>query len=1155
MNEDLLGLLKLTPEQTAKLAEQLKNIQQPTSLSQQEFSIAHQFAERDINNVHGIQLNQINISPGQLAKMIGIKDSFEYVLSCPTIDVPPLAQRICHRETLVNSIVESFKEKTWCALQGDIGCGKTQLAILITKKMGTCKAWISLRNMDPVQIVYTLEQSLQILGPVSNKMPPAQWYTEICSLLNPGDLIVLDDIKLSGNTQVDTKLMLLVQACIARRVKLITTSYRKLPVNYQQNFEKEINNVDDLRFNKDDVLELFLAHDATDIKNQFILWFFVATKGHPALLNAIARFFMSKNWNITLDEVIGIQQLGYGEELTLEIDEILKFENEETRDLLYRLSLIDWAFDEDYVWRISEIAPAVPRPKEKFLSAIGLWIQQNQNSEYLISPLLTQFGKKYLDPVLKSKIHFVLAQSILNKKTLTPIDGWRAISNFHVSGAMSEAAMVLLKILVQLNDHPADADDWGFTNIWTDRELPEEIDYMMRVSLRLMQLIILKKRDKDWSYVLKDLEVLVGEAREIDLVLVGICIMASVTLILVKPIKALFFLGLALKGSQGIDYKQVLGLESDLSIEIILWMAPFKFKTCDDLEVWMNVLENMSNEQRITALSSDMSLDGCMMAANAVWVAEDKKEPGDRVWQPVLEITEKLANLAKKLNVEILWACAVRAQAIIYAEYLNDVDRAINLVIEKGKDATDDAKVQFVLLEAIGREYALAKRHKEAVPWFEQAFSISCDVFKQERLDAALVASRNLGEIDTGLGVHYAELSVAIAKTIPSKTPLYYVKVLGELAIARWLNGDLTGSFSPLQDAANLLLQSKIESEEWKSLFVLFGHITGFFTHLASIGKAPDKILDGEKYAEPRRGMMFLEHPDRHTFYFSHDWIMAIHLGQMAHGLDLHKYASYWMLQGFELSQNQNDNIKSSPFLFGVIPYLISDKRFATAIQLYIEATKWTIVWQETSGKGNLREMLNTDFNVESLLGDKPNDNWNAVEERVVSLCIFPIVVYLSSEWLNNNTSVTQYAQDVLSVCKKIRRNASNPLLWSRVEEIIQKIFIGNVSVHDLISYCQQVEQGSLKAMCYHGVGLVGTLKEAAQYQEAMLAYIEIFEGHAEYKNIIIPFYMRYWEVMFKRQRFCFGTPQLYELKFKEIVAGPRNTIINNLIKLSNQHL
>ena len=300
MIEDLLSLLKnLTQGQAAKLGEQLKDIQESTQLSQQDFSLAQQFAEGNINNVNGLQFNEIHISHEQLAKMMGIKDPFEYVLSRPVIDVPPLAQRICHRATLVNLIVESFIEKTWCALQGDIGCGKTQLAILVTQKMGTCKAWISLRNLNPVQIVYTLEQSLQILGPVSNKLSSAQWYTEICSLLNPGDLIVLDDIRLSGNAQVDTKLMLLVQACIVRRVKLITTSYRKIPVKYQQIFEQEIYHVDDLRFKEDDVLQLFLAHDMPEGKKEIILWCIAATRGHPDLLNALARFFMSRKWAVT----------------------------------------------------------------------------------------------------------------------------------------------------------------------------------------------------------------------------------------------------------------------------------------------------------------------------------------------------------------------------------------------------------------------------------------------------------------------------------------------------------------------------------------------------------------------------------------------------------------------------------------------------------------------------------------------------------------------------------------------------------------------------------------------------------------------------------------------------------------------------------------
>ena len=163
---------------------------------------------------------------------------------------------------------------------------------------------------------------------------------------------------------------------------------------------------------------------------------------------------------------------------------------------------------------------------------------------------------------------------------------------------------------------------------------------------------------------------------------------------------------------------------------------------------------------------------------------------------------------------------------------------------------------------------------------------------------------------------------------------------------------------------------------------------------------------------------MLIEHPDRHRLYFPHDWIMSIQLGEMANGLNLYKYASYWMLRGFELFKIEGDQSKFSAFLLPIIPYLISDKRFATAIHLSIEAIKWTIACQKNSGTGNLREMSNADVDIEIIFGDKSNDDWSKVEERVANLCILPIIVYLSFEGLNGNTSLSQYIQDALAICK-----------------------------------------------------------------------------------------------------------------------------------------
>ena len=72
------------------------------------------------------------------------------------------------------------------------------------------------------------------------------------------------------------------------------------------------------------------------------------------------------------------------------------------------------------------------------------------------------------------------------------------------------------------------------------------------------------------------------------------------------------------------------------------------------------------------------------------------------------------------------------------------------------------------------------------------------------------------------------------------------VKALGELAIAEWLSDNRPAAFHAMDQAGERLFACREGTNGWKSLFVLFAHVSGYFTSIAYSGRLPVETR-GEK--------------------------------------------------------------------------------------------------------------------------------------------------------------------------------------------------------------------------------------------------------------------------------------------------------------------
>lgn len=344
-----------------------------------------------------------------LTQQQGINVAISYTTATPILDIPPLGEKSSVRQTTVESIIDSFENYLWVAIYGGVGSGKTQLAILIAKALNSCGAWIRFRDM-------TIEQACARLDIVCGKLigiPPQsnryEWYCQLGEKLGSEAIIVLDDLpRFSGGDDLSERLVQLARACSVNQVKLLSTSAHSLPTSLTSSASPILLQLSSPPFSGSEASEILQAYGSSSSLALKIAEF-VNTLAHqnPLLINAIAKYLSEQNWQFTEESLEGLFRNEYVEEFSNDIiNKILStVEDVETRELLYRLILVDNDFSLEDVQGLAFVEPVIQHPSDKLTSLIGLWIQRDDNQRLLISPLVKRLGSINLLPAVKRDCH------------------------------------------------------------------------------------------------------------------------------------------------------------------------------------------------------------------------------------------------------------------------------------------------------------------------------------------------------------------------------------------------------------------------------------------------------------------------------------------------------------------------------------------------------------------------------------------------------------------------------------------------------------------------------------------------------------------------------------------------------------------------------
>jgi hypothetical protein len=309
-------------------------------------------------------------------------------------------------------------------------------------------------------------------------------------------------------------------------------------------------------------------------------------------------------------------------------------------------------------------------------------------------------------------------------------------------------------------------DDWMLSSIWAGQRLPDGISLGVRLYLRCQQVIVRGRLGKSISYEVEDFDSILDRAKEDETFgLAGACICLAIHFAHEEPARANRYL---LKGIKALpSFRFADGSHPEIPEgarpESLFFITGLAVRSEADLADWISTLEHLDDPTLSTMFGGESGEDAAVTLSDHLWMEEDKKPQASKNWDAVSHQLIMLGDFAKRHALRLLWAGSARAQIIVQSEYQKNLEAAADLAKQALAEITDDHSSEFLIQEAIGRQFLYAERSTEALDWLDSALGHDLTAFPFLRMRAMLAASEAASSTDSSRAIGYCDRAVRLA--------------------------------------------------------------------------------------------------------------------------------------------------------------------------------------------------------------------------------------------------------------------------------------------------------------------------------------------------------------------------------------------------------
>ena len=1075
--------------------------------------------------------------------------------------LPPLVNAIAMRKGTVADLKLKLVTNDWLAIYGSVGSGKTQLATLLGQQFEHI-VYVSLRDLNAAEASILLHHLFVNLSEGNGTKDLMQ--SGLTALANESVLILDDVPRCQTDDPLSRHLHAIADHVRPRNQHLLTISHTPISPGIVERLKPtkflEIL-VPPLEVN--DVKEVFERHGAGPgtISDEVSEAFLQTTHGNPTLLTAVTRRIEAKGW----DRLEEVRSEMARTPATEEVIEQAMFrllgtvESVDSRDLLYRLCIVIGEFGVDELSAVAEVSPSIARAREAYNHLLGLWVEKRTDKSFVVCPLVAGFGAKELSTEVEKGVANRLGDLLFAKGKLSPIDFLKGLQYLRRARNGVLLGMRVLKGLEVAIELPPDWQQLFYQTLSADRFLDDcPISLGLLIKARQMKLLrFLGVWDRQ---LVEQANMLIERSANTDRWAVFGYASQAMSIISKHDLdEALQLCGIALNSFDEVvgHRNEIMGLSEELGEDFVHqssgafpWFLVADLHNPPDFMRWFELVTTQPEERMRQIFTSDLARDGLRIALDRLWMMQHEIPKQNRDFRLVLDAYGRASEFFREKNLRLCEAEVARSQIILYAEYLDNLPRAVEIADTFLNDGENSDEMKFLIHDVIGRQYLYAKQKDDAILHLSKASELDTQTFNGIRCRTLIELSSAIGDDEPRKSREYAEMAVAVAKRNPADVPtLDMVAALGEAALAAGFEGNYVSTFSFMDDAYRYLWNEFEELPEWKVRGVFLGNALGYFASMAATGRPPTS-----DYAVPRRGHFI------HDNNLVSDWfdqksykkfdLSAPLLVMFANVVGKHDRAKYWANKGIDDARKSGMLATIHIFADEVIPQLIVAGKFDEALDYAFEASTAAVA-AFVAHRENPHSDIRVKLEAIELLGKKPNNDWRTAEQDFLFMGVIPVMTYA----LIQSHGCEAIIRMLNDECIRRAANASEPILFRSVSDAI-RLFLSNNQTTELHQKGLDESQKNNTAgatVCY----LLSSLAGTAQLNNAIIYHAIILnEMSRRYRlgggifRFLIEQYTYFWVEAKKQQGFRFANPRHVDEEFEALAKLTPDKKAKRLVRI-----